>query len=61
MRVLRSAGRTAEVLLLTDDPADAQRLGAGLVETGVFEAVVDSTRLTNVQSVENQWVPGADK
>ena len=61
VRVLRSAGANAEVLLLSDDPADAQRIGAGLVETGVFEAVVDNNRLTNVQGVENQWVPDADK
>lgn len=57
VRVLRRAGDTAEVLLLSDDPADAQRVGAGLVEAGVFEAVVDASRLTNVKGVENQWVP----
>ena len=56
VRMLRRAGDTAEVLLLSDDPADAQRVGAGLVEAGVFEAVVDASRLTNVQGVENQWV-----
>jgi len=61
VRILRRAGDTAEVLLLSDDPADAQRVGAGLVEAGVFEAVVDASRLTNVQGVENQWVPSADK
>ena len=60
VRILRRAGDTAEVLLLSDDPADAQRVGAGLVEAGVFEAVVDASRLTNVQGVENQWVPSAD-
>lgn len=59
VRMLRSAGSTAEVLLLGDDPADAERIGAGLVEAGVFEAVVDSTRLANVQGVENQWVPNS--
>ena len=57
VRVLRSAGSTTEVLLLTDDPADAERVGARLVEAGVFEAVVDNSRLTNLQGVENQWVP----
>lgn len=61
VRMLRSAGSSAEVLLLTDDPADAQRVGAGLVEAGVFEAVVEAGRLTGIQGVENQWVPGADK
>ncbi|GCB01051.1 hypothetical protein NCCNTM_46850 [Mycolicibacterium sp. NCC-Tsukiji] len=61
VRMLRSTGSSAEVLLLTDDPADAQRVGAGLVEAGVFEAVVDASRLAGIQGVENQWVPGADK
>ena len=61
VRMLRSTGSSAEVLLLTDDPADAQRVGAGLVEAGVFEAVVDARRLTNVPGVENQWVSSADK
>lgn len=60
VRILRRAGETVEVLLLSDDPADAERVGAGLVEAGVFEAVVDARRLTNVQGVENQWVPSAD-
>lgn len=59
VRMLRSTGETAEVLLLSDDPADAERVGAGLVEAGVYEAVVDASRLTNVQGVENQWVPSA--
>nr|WP_155910561.1 MULTISPECIES: hypothetical protein [unclassified Mycolicibacterium] len=58
-RVLRSGGGTAEVLLLTDDPSDAGRVGAGRVEAGVFEAVVDNSRLTNVQGVESEWVPSA--
>lgn len=57
VRVLRSAGGTAEVLLLSDDPLGAERVGAGLVEAGVFEAVIDNSRLTNVQGVENLWVP----
>lgn len=61
VRMLRSAGSSAEVLLLTDNPADAERVGAGLVEAGVFEAVVDAGRLAGIQGVENQWVPGADK
>jgi len=56
VRILRRAGDTAEVLLLSDDPADAQRVGARLAEAGVFEAVVEAGRLTNVQGVENQWV-----
>lgn len=60
VRILRRAGETAEVLLLSDDPAGAERVGAGLVEAGVFEAAVENSRLTNVQGMENQWVPSAD-
>ncbi|WP_020102351.1 hypothetical protein [Mycobacterium sp. 360MFTsu5.1] len=61
VRILRRAGETAEVLLLSDDPADAERVGAGRVEAGVFEAVVAADRLADVHGVENQWVPSADK
>ncbi|TDK84631.1 hypothetical protein [Mycolicibacterium mucogenicum] len=61
VRILRRAGENAEVLLLSDEPADAERVGAGLVEAGVFEAVVDASRLANVYGVENQWVPSADR
>lgn len=57
VRILRSAGGTAEVLLLSDDPADAERVGARLFEAGVYEVVIDASRLTNVHGVENQWVP----
>ncbi|MFL0295097.1 hypothetical protein ACJH6J_29285 [Mycobacterium sp. SMC-18] len=60
VRILRRAGETAEVLLLNDDPADAERVGAGLVEAGVFEAVVAADRLAEVHGVENQWVPSPD-
>ncbi|MEH3130775.1 MAG: hypothetical protein PGN27_12550 [Mycolicibacterium neoaurum] len=56
VRVLRNAGARAEVLLLTDDPAAAQRVGAGLVEPEVYEAEVDSSRLANIRGVENQLV-----
>ena len=61
VRILRRAGETAEVLLLTDDPADAERVGAARVEAGVFEAVVAADRLADVHGVENQWIPGAKK
>lgn len=61
VRILRRTGETAEVLLLSDDPADAERVGAGLVEAGVLEAVVAAGRLADVRGVENQWVPSADE
>jgi hypothetical protein len=61
VRILRRAGETAEVLLLSDDPADAERVGAGRVEAAVFEAVVAADRLAEVHGVENQWVPSANE
>jgi hypothetical protein len=54
VRLLRRIGARAEVLLLSDDPAVAERLGAMLVEPGVYETTVDASRLANVQGVENQ-------
>lgn len=57
VRILRRARETAEVLLLSDDPADAERVGAGRVEAGVYEAVIDANRLTDMHGVDNQWVP----
>jgi hypothetical protein len=59
VRLLRRAGPQAEVLLLSDDPAAAERLQARLVEPGVYEAVVDAGRLANVHGVENQLAPPA--
>lgn len=60
VRLLRNAGGRAEVLMLTDEPADAERVGAGLVESGVYELDVAVNRLTNMQGVENQLVPAED-
>jgi hypothetical protein len=57
VRLLRSGRGAAELLLLSDDPADAARVGAGLVEPGVYELIVDPSRLVNVRGVENQLVP----
>lgn len=54
VRLLRRSGAQAHVLLLSDDPADAQRLAAGLVEPGVYEAVVVASRLVDVQGVEKE-------
>lgn len=60
VRLLRNAGGRAEVLLLTDDPAAAERVGAGLVESAVYEVDVNANRLVNMQGVENQFVPTRD-
>lgn len=57
VRLLRNAGGRAEVLLLADDPAAVERVGAGLVEAGVYELDVNANRLANLQGVENQLVP----
>ena len=45
VRVLESDGTTARVLLLSDREDDAARVGAGLVEPGVFEADVAVSEL----------------
>lgn len=57
VRILRTSGPTAEVLLLTDDPAVAERVKGGSVEPGVFEVIVDTARLANTRGVENQLSP----
>ena len=54
VRLLRRIGPQAEVLLLSDDPAAAERLQAKLMEPAVYEAIVDADRLTNLHGVENQ-------
>jgi hypothetical protein len=56
VRLLRHADTRTEVVLLSDDPLDAGRVGAENVELGVFELTVDTHRLTNLQGVENQMV-----
>jgi hypothetical protein len=57
VRLLRQAGTQADVLLLSDEPSSADRLGAHLVEPGVYEVTVDTRRMVNVQGVENQFAP----
>ncbi|WP_370069139.1 hypothetical protein [Mycobacterium sp. MAA66] len=50
---------TVELLLLSDDPAGAERVGAGPVEAGIYELIVDARRLVNLRGIENQLVPEA--
>lgn len=57
VRLLRNAGGRAEALLLTDDPVAAERVGAGLVESAVYEIDISANRLVNLQGVENQLAP----
>jgi hypothetical protein len=57
VRLLRNVDARAEVLLLTDDPAAAERVGAGLVESGVYEVEVSASRLANLRGVENHLAP----
>jgi hypothetical protein len=56
VRLVRSDDGVAELLLFSDDPEDTGRIGAGLVESGVYEVIVDSNRLADVRGVENQLV-----
>ena len=53
VRIVRTSGRTAELLLLTDEPDSAQRIGANLTEPGVYEIVVDTERLSNIRGKES--------
>ncbi|KUI39785.1 hypothetical protein [Mycobacterium sp. GA-2829] len=59
IRLLRTTQGRAEVLLLSDDPADAERVGAHFAEPGVFELAVEAKRLANVRGVENQLTPAS--
>lgn len=54
VRLLRNGGGRAELLLLTDEPTAAERVGAGLVESGVYEVDVPANRLVNLRGVENR-------
>lgn len=54
VRLLRNAGGRAELVLLTDEPAAAERVGAGLVDSGVYEIDVAANRLADLRAVENQ-------
>ena len=56
VRLLRTGNGAAEILLLSDDPDIAGRVGAGLIESGVYELIVEPSRLTNLSGVENQLV-----
>ena len=54
VRVLQQAGDQALVLLLTDDPAAAELLGAGEAEPGIFEGVVPAGKLEGVEGAMRQ-------
>lgn len=60
VRLLRRSASQARVLLLSDDPAEAEGIGATLVEPGVYEAIVETSRLANTQGVENQLTGAAE-
>ncbi|WP_395638159.1 hypothetical protein [Pseudolysinimonas sp.] len=54
VRILEANGDTAQVLLVGDDPADAQRIGADLIDPGVFvNPAVPAASLENRQLVAN--------
>ncbi len=44
------------MLLLTDEPDAAESVGAGLVESAVYELEVSADRLVNLRGVENLLV-----
>ena len=54
VRIIEANGDTAQVLLVGDDPADAQRIGADLIDPGVFvNPAVAAASLENQQLVAN--------
>lgn len=57
VRVLEADGTNARVELVSDDPENADRIGATLTEPGIFEAVVPMGRLAGLQVVANELVP----
>jgi hypothetical protein len=58
VRVLDSDGATARVELVSDDPAEAQRIGAELVEPDVHQATLPVADLSDTGGVLNELVPG---
>lgn len=54
VRVLASGGGHARVLLLIDDAARAEALGATTIEPGVFEATVAAADLADRRGVANE-------
>jgi hypothetical protein len=58
VRVLQPVGERALVLLLTDDPEAARRLGAGEVEPGVFEATAPVAELTGTAGTTRELGAG---
>ena len=59
VRVLSSGPAGARVLLLIDDAAHAESLGATVVEPGVFEATVATDDLADRHGVTNELAPQA--
>lgn len=57
VRLLQNTGGRADVLLLTDEPDVAESVGAGLVESAVYELEVSADRLVNLRGVDNLLVP----
>lgn len=54
VRVLASDGMSARVLVSSDDPDEAARLGGEMVEPGVFEAVVAVDELSDRRGVTRE-------
>ena len=61
VRVLALGGPTVHVQLVGDDPEAAERIGASMIDPGVFENPhVPGEKLQQTQFVANQLVPAAD-
>lgn len=58
VRVLQRSGDQVLVLLLSDDPEDARRLGAGEVEPGIFEATAPADELTDTSGGTRELAVG---
>lgn len=61
VRVLETDAHNARVELVGDDPVQAERLGAAMVDPGVFEAVLPHSRLGTVHGVENGLAVAGDQ
>jgi len=58
VRVLDSDGATARVQLVSDDPDEARRINAELVEPDVYETALPVAGLSDTSGVLNELVPG---
>ena len=58
VRLIAADASQARVLLLSDDEAQANAIGASSTEQGVFEATLLRSQITNLQGVTNELASG---